>query len=68
MPAIVSVRPFLPLRVAAIVRQQLTDEARARFERSLGMRSTWFGGAILPVRYVDDDAEQVRHALVDAAC
>lgn len=64
---VLSVRPFLPLRIAAIVRQQLTAQARARFERSLEMRSTWFGGTILPVRYVDDDAEQVRHALVDAA-
>lgn len=64
---VLSVRPFLPLRMAAIVRQQLSDDARARFERSLGMRSTWFGGTTLPVRYVDDDADQVRHALVDAA-
>lgn len=64
---ILSVRPFLPLRIAAIVRQQLTDDARARFERSLGMRSTWFGGTIEPVRYVEDDPEQVRHALIDAA-
>jgi hypothetical protein len=64
---ILSVRPFLPLRVAAIVRQQLTDDARARFEQSLGMRSAWFGGSIQPVRYVDDDADQVRNALIDAA-
>ncbi len=64
---ILRVRPFLPLRVAAIVRQHLTDEARERFERSLGMRSAWFGGAIEPVRYVDDSAEQVQQALVDAA-
>ena len=49
------------------MRQQLTDDARARFERSLGMRSTWFGGTIEPVRYVEDDPEQVRHALIDAA-
>jgi hypothetical protein len=64
---ILRVRPFLPLRVAAIVRQHLTDEARERFERSLGMRSAWFGGTIEPVRYVDDSAEQVQQALVDAA-
>jgi molybdenum cofactor cytidylyltransferase len=64
---ILSVRPFLPLRVAAIVRQQLTEEARLRFEHSLGMRSAWFGGSIEPVRYVDDDREAVRSALVDAA-
>jgi hypothetical protein len=64
---VLSVRPFLPLRMAAIVRQQLTDDARARFERSLGMRSAWFGGTTLPVRYVADDPEQVQQALLDAA-
>ncbi len=64
---IVRVRPFLPLRVAAIVRQQLTDDARARFERSLGMRSAWFGGTTEPARYIGDDPEEVRQALVDAA-
>ena len=65
--AIVSVRPFLPLRVAAIVRQRLSDDARERFERSLGMRSTWFGGTTEPVRYVDESPGQVRQALLDAA-
>jgi molybdenum cofactor cytidylyltransferase len=64
---LLSVRPFLPLRVAAIVRQQLTEDARARFERSLGLRSAWFGGSIEPVRYIDDDADRVRLALVEAA-
>ncbi len=65
--SVLSVRPFLPLRVAAIVRQQLTDNARARFERSLGLRSDWYGGSVLPVRYVDDDAGQVQEALREAA-
>jgi molybdenum cofactor cytidylyltransferase len=64
---VLRVRPFLPLRMAAIVRQRLTDDARARFERSLGMRSAWFGGTTLPVRYVADDPEQVQQALLDAA-
>jgi len=64
---IVRVRPFLPLRVAAIVRQRLTDDARARFERSLGMRSAWFGGTVEPVRYVGEGSEEVRRALVDGA-
>jgi molybdenum cofactor cytidylyltransferase len=65
--SVLCVRPFLPLRVAAIVRQQLTDNARARFERSLGLRSDWYGGSVLPVRYVDDDAAQVQEALRAAA-
>lgn len=64
---VLSVRPFLPLRVAAIVRQQLTDNARARFERSLGLRSDWYGGSVMPVRYVADDATKVQAALRAAA-
>jgi len=64
---VLSVRPFLPLRIAAIVRQQLTDNARARFERSLGLRSDWYGGTVVPVWYVDDDASQVQEALRAAA-
>ncbi len=65
--SVLSVRPFLPLQVAAIVRQQLTDNARARFERSLGLRSDWYGGSVMPVRYVADDATQVQAALRAAA-
>jgi molybdenum cofactor cytidylyltransferase len=64
---VVGVRHFLPLRVAAIVRQHLTDDARARFERSIAMRSAWYGGTVATVRYVDDDAEQVQDALRVAA-
>jgi molybdenum cofactor cytidylyltransferase len=67
VPGILSVRPFLPLRIGAIVRQHLTDVARSRFERSLGVRSAWFGGTVEPVRYVGDGPDEVRHALIDAA-
>ncbi len=65
--AVVAVRPFLPLRVAAIVRQHLGDDARSRFERSLAVRSAWFGGAVERVRYVDDSPADVEGALVAAA-
>jgi molybdenum cofactor cytidylyltransferase len=64
---VVRVRPFLPLRVAAIVRQHLADDARQRFERSIAMRSSWYGGAVVAVSYVEDDAEQVQSALREAA-
>jgi molybdenum cofactor cytidylyltransferase len=64
---VLSVRPFLPLRLAAIVRQQLTDNARARFERSLALRSDWYGGTVLPVRYVDGNAHELQEALRSAA-
>jgi molybdenum cofactor cytidylyltransferase len=62
-----AVRPFLPLRVAAIVRQHLTDSARARFERSIGMRSAWYGGSVESVHYVEDNARHVQDALRAAA-
>jgi molybdenum cofactor cytidylyltransferase len=64
---VLEVQPFLPLRVAAIVRQHLTDETRARFERSLAIRSTWYGGTVAPVRYIGDDASQLQEALREAA-
>jgi len=64
---VIEVQPFLPLRVAAIVRQTLTDETRARFERSLGIRSAWYGGTVAPVRYIGDDVSQLQEALLEAA-
>jgi molybdenum cofactor cytidylyltransferase len=64
---VLEVLPFLPLRVTAIVRQQLTDTAKARFERSIGLRSAWYGGTVVPVRYVDDDGPRVEDALRAAA-
>lgn len=48
---VVSVRPFLPLRVAAVVRQGIDDRARRRFERSLLARAEWFGGGVASVDY-----------------
>ena len=63
---ILGVRPFLPLRMAAIVRQQLTEDARTRFERSLGMRSAWFGGSVIPGRCATSATPaEVRQALVE---
>ncbi len=46
-----SVRAFLPLRLAAVVRQRIDDEARRRFERSLLARAAWFGGSVVSVDY-----------------
>ena len=65
---ILSVRPFLPLRVAAIVRQQLTDEARdafraiARHAQRL-VRRHHRAGAVRRRQ----TPTQVQQALVDAA-
>jgi hypothetical protein len=47
----VSVASFLPRRVAALVRQRITDAARRRFERSLSDRVAWFGGSVTSLEY-----------------
>ena len=48
---VIHVHPFLPLRVAAVVRERLSDQQRRRFEDSLRLRVSWLGGAVASVRY-----------------
>lgn len=65
---VMAVRRFLPLRVAAVVRERLSEGARARFEASLRGKVSWFGGEVEAVRYLGgDDGAVVRDALVGAA-
>jgi len=61
----VSVRRFLPLRVRAVVRQLIDDEARQRFEASLQRRVSWLGGSVESVDYPVDRAT-TREALLRA--
>jgi hypothetical protein len=63
---LMTVRPFVPLRVAAVVRERLSEGERDRFERSLRSKVTWFGGDVEAVRYVAGDAGTVRSALLDS--
>jgi len=46
-----SVQSFVPLRLAAVVRQRISDDARRRFEDSLRARAAWFGGSVASVEY-----------------
>ena len=62
----VRVRPFLPLRVSAVVRQVIDDESRQRFEGSLRRRVRWLGGSVERIGYPADRAA-ARTALFDAA-
>ncbi|MGA8016194.1 MAG: hypothetical protein WCB85_09790 [Candidatus Dormiibacterota bacterium] len=61
-----TVRGFLPLRLAAVVRHRISDEARLRFERSLRARADWFGGSVASVDYAPSRSA-AREALLRAA-
>jgi hypothetical protein len=63
---LMTVRSFLPLHVAAVVRERLSESERERFERSLRGKVTWFGGDVEQIRYVSGDADATRVALLDA--
>ena len=63
----ITVRPFSPLGIAVVVRQQLSDSARRRFEAALLARAEWFGGRVTAIRYVSNDARDIRDALDAAA-
>jgi hypothetical protein len=65
--ASLSVRAFLPLRVAVVVRERLSEGERARFERSLRSKVSWFGGEVEGIRYVGGDPGATRIALEESA-
>jgi hypothetical protein len=48
--AVIEVLPFRPLRVAALLRERLTDVERERFETTLQRKTEWLGGAVGTIR------------------
>lgn len=64
---VLAVRPFLQLRLAAVVRQRLGETARARLETNLRVRAEWFGGSLGAIAHVGDDTDAIAAALVAAA-
>jgi hypothetical protein len=64
---VLTVRRFLPLAVAAVVRERLGAPARARFERSLRGKLAWFGGSAGEITYMAGDRAATREALQQAA-
>lgn len=59
---IVSVRPFVPTRIAAVVQEPLAAQGLGRFERALCEKVRWLGSELLPPRV----AEPVSDAIADA--
>lgn len=62
---IVWVAPFVPLRVAAVVKESVRGVARERFEASVRAKVETLGSTLAGVDYVEDDAATVRAALAD---
>jgi hypothetical protein len=60
---LVRVAPFVPLRVAAIVKGSVRGIARGRFEASVRAKVETLGSGLLGVDYVDDDIDAVTSAL-----
>jgi hypothetical protein len=58
-PGVVSVAPFRPRRVAAIVKESIRGIARDRFEASLRAKVEGLGSSLLGIDYVDDAAGPV---------
>ena len=59
---VVEVRPYLPRRVAAVVKETLSDSARARFEGTLRSRVAGLGSTLVEITYVADEAAAVAAA------
>jgi hypothetical protein len=60
---IVWVAPFLPNRVAVVVKEAVHAPARERFEASVRAKVESLGSEIVSVEYVDDDPETVEAAI-----
>jgi hypothetical protein len=59
---VVRVRPFLPMRVGAVVQENLGESGMARFHANLREKIAWFGSELLPPVQVPPEAA----ALADA--
>jgi molybdopterin biosynthesis enzyme len=60
---IVSVAPFRPRRIAAVVKETIRDIARDRFEASIRAKVESLGSALVAIDYVEDATGPVTEAL-----
>jgi hypothetical protein len=56
---LVTVLPFQPRRVGALVQETLGQRAMARFEGALAEKVEWFGSSLLPPRFVPTQPDTV---------
>jgi hypothetical protein len=62
---LVSVRPFIPTRVAAVVQQALAAQGLERFERALCEKVRWFGSELLTPRVTEPDQDAIAEAIAE---
>jgi hypothetical protein len=62
---LVSVRPFIPTRVAAVVHEPLAAQGLERFERALCEKVRWFGSTLLAPRVADPHAQPIADAITE---
>jgi molybdopterin biosynthesis enzyme len=60
---LVSVRPFIPMRVAAVVQEALAAQALERFERALCEKVRWFGSTLSTPCVAEPDAQAIADAI-----
>jgi Probable molybdopterin binding domain len=60
---VVRVAPFVPLRVAVVVKESLHAPARERFEASVRLKVESLGSTVTALIYVADDPDAVTEAL-----
>lgn len=62
---LVAVRPFLPVRVGAVVQESLGSRAMSRFEAALGEKVEWCGSSLMPPVFAAPTAVAVAAGLRD---
>ncbi|MEP7382793.1 MAG: hypothetical protein ABI910_13975 [Gemmatimonadota bacterium] len=61
---VVAVRPFIPMRIGALVQESLGPRAMARFEQALGEKVEWFGSSLLAPAFVPAEPGAVADGLM----
>ena len=64
---IVSVAPFVPRRVAVVVKESIHAPARDPFERSVRSKVESLGSSIVSIEYVEDEPDAVGAAMAAAS-
>ena len=65
--AVLRVRPFKPMRVAALVQEKLDDESLQRFAKAFGEKVSFFGSQVVSVSRADDLAAALREVVREGA-
>lgn len=60
---VLRIRPFLPMRVGAVVQETLGESAMERFHANLREKIAWFGSELLPPVQVASEAEALAGAV-----